>query len=461
MPYQSPPLSERSTRSLVFKTIDAHFDLFVADLQNFCRIRSRRREPDQMVAAAEFVKQRLETLGARVELIEADASFPYVLGELDGGPPTLLNYNHYDVEVQPSGEDSDWISGPYEARVRDGAVYARGVADNKAALMSRIHAVRAIQLAGMKCPVGVKFVIEGKKELHSPDLAGFFAAQGSRLSTDAVLWENSTLDRDGRPLLRLGEKGLLYVRLDVVELRGEVSSQYAPVLRSATASLVRVLSSIVGPGERCLLPGFYDGVRQAEPEEVALMRAIPVDVVHLARRAGISPDAMGTGAELSIRLRSEPSVLIAGVTGGSVAEPYILGLAASASATLEFRLVPGQEPSAVLASLRECLSSQEEQGVVLTVLGSSRPARTDFDSPFVRLVARTARDVYGLEPLLDPLAPVIGGQGACPLEPIVGLGVGRSTANADGPNEHVRLEDYRNSIRHVVSIILAMADGGG
>jgi acetylornithine deacetylase/succinyl-diaminopimelate desuccinylase-like protein len=41
--------------------------------------------------------------------------------------------------------------------------------------------------------------------------------------------------------------------------------------------------------------------------------------------------------------------------------------------------------------------------------------------------------------------------------PIVGIGVSRADANIDGPDEHVWLEDYRTGIKHVVTIMAAMA----
>ncbi|MFC7657274.1 M20/M25/M40 family metallo-hydrolase [Pseudonocardia benzenivorans] len=165
------PAPTRADIDAALAAVDAHFDEFVAELQELCRFRSRRQEPEQMKATAEWLAESARRHGATADVIPWEHSHPYVLAEVPGGPKRLLHFTHYDVEVEPAGDDSEWVSGPYEAAIRDGALYARGVADDKGVIMSRLHAVAAWRLAGLTPPVTSVFIMEGKQMLHSPDSA--------------------------------------------------------------------------------------------------------------------------------------------------------------------------------------------------------------------------------------------------------------------------------------------------
>jgi acetylornithine deacetylase/succinyl-diaminopimelate desuccinylase-like protein len=90
-------------------------------------------------------------------------------------------------------------------------------------------------------------------------------------------------------------------------------------------------------------------------------------------------------------------------------------------------------------------------------MAMSRPNRTSFTDPFVTLVGDAARDVYGTEPVLEPWTQWIGNQGVLAGLPIVGVGVSRADSGIDGPNENIRLDDYRNGIKHVIAVMAAMA----
>ena len=86
--------------------VDTHFDTFVEELQQLCRIRSLREEAGQMTATAEFLAGSLERWGGSAEIVPWADSHPYVLGEIGGGERALLHFNHYDVAVEPTGDDS-------------------------------------------------------------------------------------------------------------------------------------------------------------------------------------------------------------------------------------------------------------------------------------------------------------------------------------------------------------------
>jgi acetylornithine deacetylase/succinyl-diaminopimelate desuccinylase-like protein len=438
--------------------VDERFDTFVEELQGLCRIRSRRQEPDQMLATAEFVAASLRRWGGSADVIPWERSHPYVLGEIPGGERALLHFAHYDVEVEPAGDEADWVTPPYAAEIRDGCLYARGVADDKGALMSRIHAAAAWRLSGQAPPVTSRYLVEGKQWLHSPGLGSFVQAHTERVASDGTLWENSWIDANARPLLKLGEKGILYLRLTARTLSRELTSQNTALLPAATARLVAALACLQRPDGTVTVPGFADDARPPTPEERRLLDDVHFGGEFLRNRAGVERflgDLDDRAAAIEIRTR--PTLTVTGILGGDNRDDVTLGIPATARAKVEIRLVPGQDPDRILGVIRKHLADQGFGDIDIEVMATSRPNITDHRDPFVALVADAARRVYAVEPVIEPYTQWIGNQGVLAGRPIVGVGVSRADSGIDGPNEHIRLEDYRAGIKHVVEIMAAMA----
>ncbi|MFY1682775.1 M20/M25/M40 family metallo-hydrolase [Micromonospora sp. WMMD730] len=439
--------------------VDAHFDEFVAELQQLCRIRSRRQEPDQMLATAEFIADSVRRWGGHADLVDWEHSYPYVLAEMPGdGERALLHFTHYDVEVEPAGDDADWISPPYAAEIHDGRLYARGVADDKGALMSRIHAVAAWRLAGLPAPVTSRFIFEGKKWLHSPGLGSFVDAHADRLTSDGALWENSWVDGQDRPLLKLAEKGVLYLRLTARTLPRDLTSQNTALLPAATARLAAALARLQRPDGTVTVPGFADDVRPLTDQERELLAEVEFDGDYLRRRAGVTSFAGGLDdRQAAVAIRTVPTLTVAGISGGDMRDDVTLGIPSTATAKVEIRLVPGQDPQRVLAAVCDHLEATGFGDLDVEVMATSRPNMTDHRDPFVALVADAARRVYRTEPVIEPYTQWIGNQGTLAGRPIVGVGVSRADSGVDGPNENIRLDDYRAGIKHVVEVMAALA----
>lgn len=446
-------------RDAALRAVDEHFDTFVTELQELCRFRSRRQEPDQMALTADFIAGSIRRWEGTADVVPWEKSHPYVIGEISGGSPRLLHFAHYDVEVEPAGDDADWIAPPYAAEIVDGRLYARGVADDKGALMSRIHAAAAWRLAGGTPPVTSRYLIEGKQWLHSPGLGSFVSAHADRLQSDGTLWENSWLDGDDRPLLKLSEKGVLYLRLSVRTLPRELTSQNTVLLPAATARLAAALATLQRPDGTVTIPGFADDARPATAEEKALLAEVHFDGDFLRGRSGVTSFTGGLSDEqAALAIRTVPSLTVAGFTGGDLRDDVTLGIPAHATAKVEIRLVAGQDPERVLKVVREHLAVTGFGDVEIEVMATSRPNITDHRDPFVQLVADAARRTYGKEPVIEPYTQWIGNQGVLEGRPIVGVGVSRADSGVDGPNENIRLDDYRAGIKHVIEVMAAMGE---
>src|SRR5687768_15044876 len=152
----------------VLSWIDAHREEALADLVRYCSQPSVAAQGWNMEEMAAIVEGSLRELGAETTLVPT-RGYPVVVGRLDGAAESrLLIYNHYDV--QPPEPFEEWTSPPFEPTVRDGALYARGVADNKGNVVARIWAVKAWLESNGALPCGVTFLIEGEEEVGSPHL---------------------------------------------------------------------------------------------------------------------------------------------------------------------------------------------------------------------------------------------------------------------------------------------------
>lgn len=443
----------------VHDAADAAFDRNIEELQALCRIPSRRWQPEAMSEASDFLVKSLTNHGADARSIPWPDSHPFVVGRLDAGEhaPALLHYNHYDVEIEPAGNDDDLEHPPFAAEIHDGKLYARGVADDKAPLMSRIHAARAFADAGVDLPVSVVFLHEGKERLNSPGLPSFAKEHADELRADVVLWENSWFDESGRQLLKLSEKGLVYVRITIRSLRRDGSSQNSKVLPHAALQMSHCLSTLQAPDGTVLLENFYDGLTPVTPEALRLIDDTEFDSERLADMMGVDPESFPSHPSRDLRL--VPTLTITSLESGDHVDAVTLRLPARASATLEFRLVPGQSSEAVLASLRRHLDAHGFSDAHIEVMGTTEPHMTDHRDPFIALVADAGERAFGVRPAIEPLTPLVGNQAALSGPPIVGIGVGRAWSASD-PNQHVYLDDYRRAVHHVIEIMGELGRAG-
>jgi acetylornithine deacetylase/succinyl-diaminopimelate desuccinylase-like protein len=209
------------------------------------------------------------------------------------------------------------------------------------------------------------------------------------------------------------------------------------------------------------VPGFYDTVRAATTGELRAIAEQSETLEHDIREVlGIARFIDGlTGAPLRERGSFAPTCNIAGISTGYSGPGFKTVLPAAASAWLDFRLVPAQQPDEILALLRAHLAREGFDEIEVTVLGRAESAGTSVDHPFAELVVRVAEEVAGERASINPRAggslPIIAS-----LERYVGApGVGAPDnpvyfgSRAHAPNEHIRLEDLEHAVRFTRALL--------
>jgi acetylornithine deacetylase/succinyl-diaminopimelate desuccinylase-like protein len=447
-------------------SLQRYNDLALDILQRLCQQPSIAAQHVGIAEMADLTEGLLQEAGFTTRRLTAEGASPAIYGERRGrGPFTLLLYNHYDV--QPAEPLDLWDSPPFEPTIRDGALFARGVADNKGEIAARLAAIHALRDRDGELPITIRRIIEGEEEIGSLHFGEIIRPHADLLRADGAFWEGSGFTPGThRPIVALGTKGLLYIELSVECMSVDAHSGGASVLPSAAWRMVGALNCIKGPDGRVNLPGYYDVAREpSEAERAALAEGEDVEE-QWKQTYGIDGflDNL-TGQALRERMSFGPTCNIAGLESGYTGEGIKTVLPARARTKIDFRLVPNQEPEEIARSVRAHLDANGYGDVRMEILGSCEPVLTPLDDPFARRVIEIAGAFNGTS---AQILPSVGGT-----LPLLGdmrrsvdlLGVMAPTnvshigSRAHAPNENIYLEDLYRAVASAMHLFSGLGAG--
>jgi acetylornithine deacetylase/succinyl-diaminopimelate desuccinylase-like protein len=444
----------------IFAHIEAHTGEYLARLKRACAQPSISAQGEGITEMANLAAEMLRDVGFSVKLVPTDGT-PVVLGQLSGASQrTLLLYNHYDV--QPVDPLDEWTTPPFEPDVREGKLYARGTADNKGAIVSRICALEAYLAHRDTVPVNIVWVIEGEEEIGSPHL-GQFVAEYEDLLRQAYgcVWESGGKNARDRYEISLGCKGLLYVELRARKAARDLHSALAAIVGSPAWRLLWALNTLKGPDKRVLIPGFYDDVRPISAVQRKLL--VEWDYPEEENRTlyGLDEFLGGlSGNQLKEQLIFGPTCNIDGFHAGYGGPGIKTVLPNEASAKLDFRLVPDQDPVRILSLLRAHLDAEGFGDVEIVSGHGENPSAGDPAHSFVQTAVCTAERIYGHSPMLIPMMSGTGpvhilcGQFGVP---VVTAGVGYAGSRVHAPDEHIHIADFVTGTCYIAALLEELA----
>ncbi len=437
--------------------LEKNLDQSLEELGELCKIPTISAQKLNLDEGAAHVGEMLKKRGFHVEIHSTDGA-PIVFAERSGkSDKTLLFYNHYDV--QPPEPLELWDSPAFEPTIRDGKMYARGVSDDKAPIVSRLFAIDSLLEVDGELPCNIKFVIEGEEETSSANVPPFVTANADKLAADACIWEFGAVDHNEIPQQILGLRGICYVELSVETASADAHSGLGgTIFPNAAWRLVWALNTLKGEDEKILIPGYYDNVVPPSERDIELFSQLPDPADEYKTRYGLKNFIKGAtgGTELMVQEVFEPSCTICGLTSGYQGPGSKTVLPAKATAKVDFRLVPNQTPEEVLEKLRAHLDAEGFEDVQINFLGGEAPGRTDPDDPFIQIVVDTAEEPYGMK---MAVVPMTGGSGPNHvfLEeldlPIATAGTGYPGGQVHAPNENIVIDHYLKGAKHVARIL--------
>jgi len=444
---------QRSSMTLeeVFNAIERAKEPSIARLKELVRIPSVSAENKGVECADALITLLKKEIGFTTRKISTSGS-PVVYAEKNvGAPTTLLFYNHYDV--QPVDPLSDWQSPPFEATLRDGKLYGRGVSDNKGNIVARIFAIKAYQSIFGALPLNLKFVIEGQEEIGSPYLHEFVEKYPELAQADFCIWEDGHRDADGNQQIWLGVKGILYLNLAITTAKRDIHSSWGGVVENPAWDLVWLLNSLKTPDQKILIDGYYDTVQEPTAAELENLEAIPFNTKAYYEDFGIQ-QFLQTGRDLKTAYYYAPSLTIDGLTCGYQGPGDKTIIPAEAKAKIDFRLVPNQEPDDLLEKFKSHLQKHHFDNVKIISHHGYPPARVPLSSQYLRVIGETGEQIYG-HPLV--VHPTSAGSGPMYLFKMdcFSFGCGNAFEQVHAPNENILLEDLVLNMKHLAAIVHA------
>ncbi|WP_091491287.1 dipeptidase [Microbacterium pygmaeum] len=358
------------------------------------------------------------------------------------GRPTILLYAHHDV--QPAGDESLWESAPFEPTVRDGRLYGRGAADDKAGVMAHIGALRTIKEAlGADFDLGVTLFIEGEEEAGSRSFAQFLADNAEALRADVIVVADSGNWDARTPALTVSLRGNTRFTVKIRTLdHASHSGMFGGAVPDALMATVKLLATLWDEDGAVAVAGLTerDAATPEYSEETLRDEAgLP---------SGVSP--IGRGAILS-RIWNKPSITVTGIDAPSVANASNT-LSPEITVVISARVAPGQPAREAYAAIEGHLRAHAPFGAELTFLDQ------DYGDAFlvdtggwaVGTALEAMHEGYGVEPVQ------IGVGGSIPFiadlvrdfpsAQILVTGVEDPHSRAHSPNESLHLDTFRHAV---------------
>jgi acetylornithine deacetylase/succinyl-diaminopimelate desuccinylase-like protein len=411
--------------------VDSSSDDIIADLKLIIRQPSVSAVKQGLVECANVVASIMSKAGIATEIMhlynkregidsdsdaesdsdaDSDVPPPLVHGEVKSkanpNGMTILFYNHYDV--QPVDPIELWNADPFSGRVEDNYIYGRGAADDKGELITRIKAVEYYLKKTGDVPCNIKFLIEGEEEIGSLHLKEYLTVYKEKFECDAVIWEGGFIDSKERPIISLGQKGILSVELVAKGPSRDAHSSLAVLIDNPAWHLIRALNTMRDKNGRILIMDWYNEVRDFTSEELSMIENELFDENALKKEHGIESFLNNaTDFEAKKAFDGAPSCNICGLVAGYTDEGAKTVLPSKAIAKLDFRLIPDMIPEMQFERLKKHLQqlgygNLKDDGrngngtnMEIKFLDGEPAARTAINHPFVNIVKEAAIEIYG------------------------------------------------------------------
>jgi acetylornithine deacetylase/succinyl-diaminopimelate desuccinylase-like protein len=460
----------------------AHERAILSEFTDLLALPNLAREDGNIRKNAAAVSAMLERRGVKARLLEVPGAPPVVFGEIDtpGATRTLIFYAHYDG--QPL-DPKEWASPPWQPVIRplpasekidpEARIYARSASDDKAPLIAIATALDAIQAARIPMRSNIKFVFEGEEEAGSPHLAGIIRKYKDLLASDVWLICDGPVHQSRRQQIVFGARGVIELDLTLYGPIHELhSGHYGNWAPNPAMMLARLLASMKDDDGHVLIDHFYDGIEPlTETEKRAIAEAPDVDR-DLMRELALGRTE-GGGRKL-VELINLPSLNVRGMSSARTGDQASNVIPASATATIDIRLVKGIDANTAARRVLEHIRRQGYHIVesepdaqtrmahprlarVVVEPGGYNASRTSMDLPISQLVLRTADSVGG--PVVK--LPTMGG--SVPLfmiqeilrAPTITVPIANHDNNQHSFNENIRIKNLWDGIE-LMAALLAM-----
>jgi len=418
-------------------------DRIVRELSEFLAIPNVASDTPNIQKNAAHLVEMLEARGIETHLLPIAGRGPVVFGKLmtPEAKRTVIFYAHYDGQpVDPAA----WTDGkPFEPVLRDAAIeaggkripfpengthkhaaykdewriYARSASDDKSPIVALLSALDALREKKIPLAVNLKLVLEGEEEAGSTNLQRTLELHKNLLDGDLLITGDGPVHQSGRPLVFFGNRGDIGIDVTVYgPVRALHSGHYGNWAPNPAIELSRLLTSMKDAEGRVLIDGYYDDVTPLSDLEKKALAEMPVNDADLERELGIAKPE-GGGKKL-VELIMEPSLNVRGLRSAYVGEQSQNIVPEKAEASLEARLVKGEEPQKKFEQISAFIAKQgfyvidheptmderRSHAQIAKVIneGGYRASRTPMDLPASKAIVEVVKAAAGKDTVVMP-----------------------------------------------------------
>lgn len=334
-----------------------------------------------ITANTAFIMQMMKQRGISASLLQGTTPGvnPAVYGEVKvpGATKTISYYAHYDG--QPVNVKQWWtgldpftpvfITAPLE---QGGSIISykkgdpvnaawrlsgRASADDKAGVMAILNAYDALVKNKIKLTNNIKFFFEGEEEVGSPHLGEIFEQHKDKLAADLWIIADGPRHVSGKKMLVFGVRGDVNMDLTVYGPKRPLhSGNYGNWAPNPAMMLVQLLAGMKDEKGNVLVKGFYDDVVPLTAEEKQAITNVPGIEEILKKELGIvRPDGDG---KPFLELLLQPTLNINGIQSANTGKLAANIIPVKAAATLDLRLVPGNDVQRQVQKVRGYIESK-------------------------------------------------------------------------------------------------------
>ena len=416
----------------------------VRELAEFLAIPNVASDTVNIQKNASHLVEILEARGIETHLLPIAGRGPVVFGKLTApdAKRTVIFYAHYDGQpVDPAA----WTDGrPFEPVLRTDAieaggkripfpdsdakhpagysdnwrVYARSSSDDKSPIVALLAAIDALRAQRIQLGVNLRVLFEGEEEAGSTNLERTLELHKNLLGGDLLITADGPVDQSGRPLVFFGNRGDIGLDVTVFgPVRALHSGHYGNWAPNPAMELSRLLGAMKDENGRVLIDGYYDDVAPLSELEKKALEQMPNNEAELQRELGIAKPE-GGGKKL-VELIQQPSLNIRGLRSAYVGEHAQNVVPEKAEASIDARLVKGEDPRKKFEQIAGFLRKQgfyvvdhepsmEERRehariAKLTDQGGYRASRTAMDLPVSQALVHLVQDATGGNAVITPM----------------------------------------------------------
>jgi len=385
--------------------IDANIDASLARLFELLRIPSISAQPahrPDCLKAANWAKETLEGMGFTARISETKGLPGVVAQHHAAGPdaPHVLFYGHYDV--QPADPLALWHSDPCDPQLVDGPrgkrIVARGAVDDKGQVVSFFEACRAHIAVTGGLPVRLTILLEGEEECGSPSLTELLSNEKETLAADFVLVADTNMWNFETPAITTSLRGLAAVEVTVKAASRDLhSGLYGGIALNPINALTRILGDLQDDQGRIRIPHFYDNVAPVPDALRDSWSRLGFDAEKFLGEVGLENPAGEHGQSPLAQLWARPTADINGISGGYQGDGTKTVIPAEATAKLTFRLVPGQDPQAVVKNFETFVKDRlrPDAKVEFKHQGAAPGFAMRLDAPFMQAAQQALSAEFG------------------------------------------------------------------